>query len=137
MQKQIALGITVAVLCIVVVGFFILPIIIDLGRVPESDELWYTSGPYNLWENQTYSIYFRGANFTFCYIEDVPLDANIPAHFLITFSDAISEQLTIHLPGIVLFDDVFISNHTSPRAAVFTHGASDVLGKWFCAVSLS
>jgi len=137
MQKQIGLLIAIVILCMFIVGFFILPSIIDLGTIPESDEPWYTSGPHNLWENETYSVIFRGVNFTFLYIEDVPLDTNIPAHFVVTFPDAISEQMTIHLPGIVLFDDVAISNHTSPQAALFTHGASDVLGKWFCAVSLS
>ena len=137
MQKQIALVIAIVILCMFVVGSFILPSIIDLGTIPESEELWYTSGPHNLWENETYSVFFRGVNFTFLYIEEVPLDTNIPAYFLVTFSDATSEQITIHLPGIVLFDDVAISSHASPQVALYTHGASDVLGKWFCAVSLS
>lgn len=137
MQKRITLAVTAIFLCIITISVLVLPNIIDLGEIPESDELWYTAGPFNLWENETYSIYFHGVNFTFLYIEWVPLDSPKPAHFLVSFLDATSENMTIYTPGVVLFDDVAISNHSSPKAAVYTHGADDVLGKWFCAVSLN
>ncbi len=137
MHRRSALIITTILLGMFVSGLFIIPAIIDLGTIPESDELWFTSGPYNIWENKTYSIYFRNVNFTFLYTDDVPLGENIPAHFLVAFADGLEERFAIYLPGIILFDDVVVSNHSLPQAAIYTHGAADVLGKWFCAVSLS
>ncbi len=117
-------------------GLFFLPELIDRGTLPDSDEIWYTSGPYELWQNESYSVLFREVNFTFLYYERKPIDSPSPAYFAIIFADGTIERLSISIPGLVLFDDVVRSNHTAPQAALYTHGSSDVLWKWYCAVSL-
>ena len=136
-RKRFALAIVSISL---VVSLISLPFFMSIVTIPETEGTWFRSGPYRWNGNISYSVMFHGVNFTFLYyIHEGVLDRPCSTHFEVTFVDSIREHLDIGIGGWCFGPRVVLSNHTSPRIAIYTSdsGEYDLHYTWFLAVSLS
>lgn len=141
--RKHVVAIVASILVISVVGFLVVdPMYFGVGVVEECG-FCFISEIYDSNSNTTYSLVFRGVNFTFLYTT-YPYEAtDLPfiAHFLISFPDDIAENLTIDVGGYVAVYPtaplrVAASLHMGPRAAVATANSLQLVGKWIFLVSV-
>ncbi len=116
----------------------IAPQVLRFEQVPGSNKLWYISEAYHVTDNQSFEVLFHSVEFTFQYKEEMPLDAPIPIHFMVTFSDGTVENLTTTIGGLLMQPPrVVMTNHTNPQAAIVSaYGDAEEWYSWFYAVSL-
>ncbi|MGY5875688.1 MAG: hypothetical protein RTU30_08080 [Candidatus Thorarchaeota archaeon] len=132
-------SILVIIISIVVGGILLAPSLLGIGSVPEDDGLWFTIGPYQHLDNDTFSVLFHGVNFTFLYyLNHRYLDAPFPVFISVEFADGTIEALSLGIGGWTLENRVNFTEHTNPKAAVFTtNSPDDILHySWFYAVEL-
>ena len=115
----------------------IAPQVLRFEQVPGSNKLWYVSEAYRVGSNESFIVVFHSVEFTFQYEEGMPLDAPIPIHFMVTFSDGAVENLTTSIGGLLMRPPrVVMANHTDPQAAIVSaYGDSEEWYSWYYAVS--
>jgi hypothetical protein len=115
----------------------IVPRVLHISQIPGSGQLWQASESHQLTGNESFTVYVLSVEFTFLFREEVPLDAPIPLHFSVTFSDGIIEYLETTVNGLLMQPPrVVFTNHTSPQAAIVSAYGHDDWYSWYYAVSL-
>lgn len=116
----------------------IAPQVLRFEQVPGSNKLWYVSEAYCVGSNESFAVVFHSVEFTFQYEEGMPLDAPIPIHFMVAFSDGTVENLTTSIGGWLMQPPrVVMTNHTNPQAAIVSaYDDAEEWYSWYYAVSL-
>jgi len=127
----------VLTLALVLGTLVIAPHVLGFEQVPGSNKLWHVSEAYSVGSNESFTVVFHSVEFTFQYEEGMPLDAPIPIHFMVTFSDSAVENLTTSIGGWLMQPPrVVMTNHTNPQAAIVSaYGDSEKWYSWYYAVS--
>ncbi|MFW9967504.1 MAG: hypothetical protein ACFFEA_10160 [Candidatus Thorarchaeota archaeon] len=127
----------VASLVLVLSLIIIVPRVLHISQIPDSDQLWQTSESHQLTGNASFTVNVLSVEFTFLFREDVPLDAPIPLHFRVTFIDGTIEYLETSVNGLLMQPPrVVFTNHTSPQAAIVLAYGHEEWYSWYYAVSL-
>jgi hypothetical protein len=141
--KKRVVAVVVSILVVSVVGLLVVdPMYFGVGVVDECG-FCFISGINDSNSNTTYSLVFRGVNFTFVYTTYPYQATDLPfiAHFEILFPDDVVENLTLDVGGYVAVYPtaplrVAASLHMGPRAAVATANSFQLVGKWVFLVSI-
>jgi len=123
---------------VLILGIFtIVPQVLRFEQIPGSNKLWYVSEAYRVTDNESFTVVFHSVEFTFQYEEEMPLDAPIPIHFIVTFSDGAVENLTTSIGGLLMQPPrIVMTNHTNPQAAIVSaYGDAEEWYSWYYAVS--
>ena len=136
-SKRLVMVIGVAGLLLV--ALVVTPVLLGVVWAPGLGGWCFVSGVFGENQDQPYSVFFHGVNFTYLgSTYDFPgvTDMPVTAHFRVVFGDVTVENVTLHYDGYILGGlwathySWNASLHAGPRAGVLTGNSAALQRGW-------